>query len=146
MGWRYLLFTLGAITLGVFILRFVVFNFRESPKFLVFRGQDDKAIEVLEHIAKVNGRACGITQADFDALTNEDQSLNSATALIGAGVKQRSLTVLQSIKVEFSRYKLLFRGWTMTRITTLVWLTYICDYWGFTLAGKCDKDDVVFTS
>ncbi|QIX02255.1 hypothetical protein AMS68_007772 [Peltaster fructicola] len=135
MGWRYLMFTLGAITLGVFILRFVVFRFKESPKFLVFRGFDSKAIGVLEHIAHTNGRTCGLTLADFDALTSEAESLNSATALIGTGTKQRSLSAWQSIKFELGRYKLLFANFTMTRLTILVWLTYICDFWGFTLAG-----------
>lgn len=35
MGWRSLMFTLGAINLAVFCLRFSRFDFREAPKFLV---------------------------------------------------------------------------------------------------------------
>lgn len=136
MGWRYLMFTLGAITLGVFILRFFVFRFQESPKFLVFRGYDDKAIAVLEHIAKLNKRSCGVSKADFEALTVEDASLHSATELLGAGSKQRQLPFREKMSIEFARYKLLFKGWQMTRLTILVWLTYICDFWGFTLAGE----------
>lgn len=31
-GWRYSMFTLGAITLGVFLLRFVVFHFQSVPR------------------------------------------------------------------------------------------------------------------
>lgn len=135
MGWRYLTFTLGGITLGVFLLRFAVFRFQESPKFLVFRGQDAKAIEVLEHIAKVNHRTCGITLADFEALTAEDQSLNSDTVLLGSGTKQRALPLSKIIRVELIRYSLLFNNWTTSRLTVLIWLTYICDFWGFTLAG-----------
>lgn len=138
MGWRYLMFTIGAITLGVFILRFVVFRFQESPKFLIYRGYDAKAIAVLQHLAKVNHVQCGVSQADFDALTSEDQSLHSTTELLGAGDKQRSLSFAQLAKLEMIRYTLLFKGWTMTRLTLLVWLTYICDVWGFTLAGKSD--------
>lgn len=135
MGWRYLMFTLGAITLAVFILRFVVFRFQESPKFLVYRGHDDKAIKSLQHIAKVNKRQCGVTLADFEALTNEETSLHSATELLGAGKAQLQTSWKDKILIEFSRYKLLFQGWAMTRLTVLVWLTYICDFWGFTLAG-----------
>lgn len=33
-GWRYLMFTLGAITFA-FFARFVLFRFQESPKFLL---------------------------------------------------------------------------------------------------------------
>lgn len=135
MGWRYLMFTLGAITLGVFLLRFVFFRFKESPKFLVYRGRDEQAIAVLQHIAKFNGRPCGVSQADFDALTTEGDSTTSATELLGAGKKQLQTSTMEKIKIELARYRLLFRGWQMARLTVLVWLTYICDFWGFTLAG-----------
>lgn len=135
MGWRYLLFTLGAITLGVFFLRFVVFRFQESPKYLVYRGHDEKAIKVLEHIAKFNKRPCGISHDAFDNLTNEHNSMNSTSDLLGAGAKQLRSSLTEKVKLEFVRYRMLFDGWQMTRLTILVWLTYICDFWGFTLAG-----------
>ncbi|WPG99482.1 MFS general substrate transporter [Acrodontium crateriforme] len=139
MGWRYLMFAIGAITLGIFILRFVVFNFQESPKFLVFRGKDDKAIEVLEHIAHVNKRRCGVTKADFESLITEEASLNSARELLGSGKAQSQLPLREKIKIEFARYNMLFSSVQMTRLTILVWLTYICDFWGFTLAGEHDS-------
>lgn len=137
MGWRYLMFTLGAITLGVFFLRFVVFRFKESPKFLVYRGKDEKAIAVLEYIAKFNKRECGISHDAFDALTSEHNSMNSGTELLGSGTKQLQLSLIEKLKLEAVRYKMLFAGWQMTRLTVLVWLTYIMDFWGFTLAGMC---------
>jgi hypothetical protein len=43
-GWRYLMFTLGGITLLVFALRFVVFKFQESPKFLIGKGKTRKLL------------------------------------------------------------------------------------------------------
>lgn len=136
MGWRYLMFTLGAITLFIFFLRFVIFNFKESPKFLVYRGKDAKAIEVLQHVAKVNKRECGVTLADFEALTAEDASTSSGTELFGTGDKQLSLSLIEKVKLEGARYAMLFKGWQMARLTLLVWLIYICDFWGFSLAGK----------
>ncbi|KAK5114836.1 hypothetical protein LTR62_001993 [Meristemomyces frigidus] len=135
MGWRYLMFTLGAITLGVFILRFVVFRFKESPKFLVYRGHDDKAVATLEAIAKVNKRQCGVSLADFEALTGEHNSTTSGTELLGSGAKQLHTSFKEKISIELSRYKLLFNNAQTSRLTVLVWLTYICDFWGFTLAG-----------
>ena len=64
--------------MGVLLLRSVVFRFKESPKYLVYRGHDEKAIRVLEHVAEVNGRVCELTLADFEALDLEDASHNSA--------------------------------------------------------------------
>ena len=136
MGWRYFTYTLGSITLFIFFLRFVVFRFKESPKFLVYRGKDAKAIETLTYVAHFNKRECGLTLQDFEALDMDTSSQVSGMDLLGSGSKQLNTTVAQKIKLEFARYGMLFSGWNMTRLTILVWITYICDFWGFTLAGK----------
>ena len=138
MGWRYLLYTLGAITLLVFFLRFVVFRFQESPKFLVYRGKDEKAIAVLDHIAKFNGHENKVTLATFEALTAEHNSLHSNDSnreLLGTGTKQLHSNFKEKLKLEGVRYTMLFSSWQMSRLTILVWLTYAMDYWGFTVAG-----------
>lgn len=136
MGWRYLMFTLGGITLFVFFLRFVVFRFQESPKFLLYRGKDEKAIKVLHHIAKYNRSTCSLTLEKLQALESEYDSITSGKPILGGGAKQISSTWSEKLKLEGDRFKLLFSDFQMTRLTLLVWLTYICDYWGFTVAGK----------
>lgn len=50
----------SSITLLAFFLRFVVFNFQESPKFLVHQGKDDAALKVLQHIAAFNKKKCKV--------------------------------------------------------------------------------------
>ncbi|KAL8670038.1 MAG: hypothetical protein Q9168_005399 [Polycauliona sp. 1 TL-2023] len=128
MGWRYLLFTLGAICLFVFLLRFVVFRFQESPKYLLYRGKDAKAVEVLHNVAKYNGRQSTVTIEMFDALTNEDSS--------GAAPSPLKKSLGEKAKIEMARYKLLFANPTMARLTVLVWVIYMFDYWGFSIAGS----------
>lgn len=138
MGWRYLMFTLGAICLCVFFLRFVVFRFQESPKYLLYRGKDDKAVEVLHNIAKFNGRQCDLTMAVFNALTDEDSSVGSADtgkSILGAGATELKSSFGAKVKIELVRYKLLFANPSITRLTILVWITYMFDYWGFSIAG-----------
>ena len=54
MGWRYAVIVLGAMTLFVFFLRYFVFHFHESPKFLLSKGKEQEAIDVLHKIAKFN--------------------------------------------------------------------------------------------
>ena len=139
MGWRYLLFTLGAITLFVFFLRFVLFRFQESPKYLLYRGKDEKAIQVLHHVARFNKRESSVTTEVFAALTDEDGSMESAGfahgPMLGAGAKQLNTSWSDKVKLELVRYKLLFANGTMTRLTLLVWIIYAFDYWGFTIAG-----------
>ena len=138
MGWRYTLFTLGAITLGAFFFRFVVFNFQESPKFLLYRGQDEKAVKILHNIAKFNGQTSNISLDIFNALTDEDASVRSeesGTAMLGAGAEQAKSSFGTKLKIELVRIKLLFADRTIARLTILVWITYIFDYWGFSVAG-----------
>lgn len=139
MGWRYLLFTLGAITLVVFCLRFVVFRFQESPKFLLYRGRDDEAVTVLHNIARFNGRESTITTEVFAALADNKSSAGSlqhGKPTVGAGTNEVKATFTEKVRLELSRYKMLFSGATMARLTILVWITYMFDYWGFSVAGK----------
>jgi len=55
MGWRYEVIIIGAMTLAIFFARSVLFKFHESPKFLLGRGREQEAIDVLHKIAKFNG-------------------------------------------------------------------------------------------
>lgn len=169
MGWRYLLFTLGAITLAVFCLRFLVFKFRESPKFLVYKGQDERAIRVVQHIAKTNGVECRLSLASFEALSSSSESrpsvdqtdsqfgppssdsvdasgqqtrvvfnrtLSGGILSSGANTFKRIRPSKTKVLEGTDRYMMLFSSVTMARLTILVWLTYIMDFWGFTVAGE----------
>lgn len=140
MGWRYLMFTIGAVTLSVFVLRTFIFHFRETPKFLIYKGQDAKAIEVLQHMAEVNKTECRLTLEALQSLHSEQNSMHSADESVPAlgGGRRRDKMVSGTkldLKSHTSRYKMLFDGWRMTRLTLLVWITYIMDYWAFTVAG-----------
>lgn len=139
MGWRYTLVCLGAICLTIFFLRFVVFRFQESPKFLLYRGRDEEAVGVLQKVAKFNGRECSITLESFETLTNEHASMaNRGTniAIPDADLEKLTSTWIGKIKIELQRCKILFSNSSMARLTILVWITYIFDYWGFSIAGE----------
>ncbi|KAG5986794.1 hypothetical protein E4U43_005347 [Claviceps pusilla] len=141
MGWRYLLYTLGALSFAVFFLRFAVFTFRETPKFLLYKGQDAQAIEVMQHMAEVNKQQCRLTVEHLRALGRDvdsegEEVASSSDSLIPG---QKRVSLMERKSSEFwrwlRRYKLLFGGVQMTRLTLLVWLTYILDFSGFTVAG-----------
>ncbi|KAF9647905.1 MFS general substrate transporter [Thelephora ganbajun] len=79
MGWRYLMFTLGGLTLLMWFVRFFVFRFYESPRYLIGRGRDEEAVEVIHRIAKFNGKAdiCTLTVGDLQKAVQE-QSTNAS--------------------------------------------------------------------
>lgn len=129
------MYTLGGLTISLFVVRTVIFRMKESPKFLVYKGRDDKAVEVLHHISKVNGRQSTLKLESFEILESEHNRYSNAPVM-GGGRSQKNLSWGKKAKLETERYKLLFSSWEMTRLTILVWLTYIMDYWGFTVAGK----------
>lgn len=140
-GWRYLLFTLGAITIAIFILRYFVFRFRETPKYLIYRGRDADAIRVLQHMAKTNGQECGLSVESFEMLQTDrdtlssDSSASSNQPVLGGSRKKLQASWIEKIKLETAKYNMLFYSFQMARLTVLVWLTYIMDFWGFTVAG-----------
>lgn len=75
MGWRYEVIIIGSITFAVFFARYFIFNFHESPKFLLARGREQEAIDVLHKIAEFNG-------APTPELTVEDfREINRATGV-----------------------------------------------------------------
>ncbi|KAF9070003.1 MFS general substrate transporter [Rhodocollybia butyracea] len=117
MGWRYTFFVLGGVTLVMWILRYIVFDLQESPKYLIGQGRDEEAIRVLEHIAHINGKTLTLSVENLRAISGTQ------------GVPSTSLTTRQLIKESFSSISLahvkpLFSTRRMainTTITILLW-------------------------
>ncbi|KAK0216532.1 MFS general substrate transporter [Armillaria nabsnona] len=61
MGWRYLLFALGGLTLLFWALRFFCFDLLESPRFLMSIGKDAEAVSIIHKIAEYNGTTTTLT-------------------------------------------------------------------------------------
>ena len=119
MGWRYQFFTISSITLGVFIIRFFIFPFHESPRFLLSKGNDKGAVEVVHKIAAFNRRSCDLTVESLYEQCKETPV-----------VEEKSFS--KRFIGEVSRLRLLFSSWRMARVTILVWVTWMFDYWGKT--------------
>lgn len=77
-GWRYFLFTMGGFTLVMFICRFA-FRVFESPRFHLARGNDEKAVETIHKIARINRKVSSLTVEDlsrFDPKTGPETTEN----------------------------------------------------------------------
>ncbi|KAJ2914338.1 hypothetical protein MD484_g6080, partial [Candolleomyces efflorescens] len=68
MGWRYFLFTMGSLMFVFWAVRFFIFKLYESPKYLMGKGQDEKAVEVVRKLAEHNGRTTTLTVEDLQAV------------------------------------------------------------------------------
>lgn len=123
MGWRYSVYTLGGITLLCFFLRFIVFNFQESPKFLLSKGRDGEAVAVVHRIATINGTSSTLSLDDLRAIDGVHGKRD-------AGPSGRlHVTNLRHLRGFLS-------SWQMARLTIFTWLTYIFDYAAFAIAGN----------
>lgn len=67
MGWRYLLFVLGGLTLFLWGLRFFVFTLFESPRFLSGIGKDAEAVAIIRELAEYNGKTTTLTVEELEA-------------------------------------------------------------------------------
>ncbi|KAL1937935.1 hypothetical protein VTO73DRAFT_12685 [Trametes versicolor] len=91
MGWRYLLFTLGGMTIILWAIRLFVFPLYESPRFLVGIGRDAEAVEVVHRIAAYNGCTSNLSLLDLQA-----------AAMAVGGQKSEGETKLQSRSSVFT--------------------------------------------
>lgn len=128
MGWRYEVIILGCVTLFVFFMRFFVFHFQESPKFLLSKGKEAEAIEVLHRIAKFN-------RAPLPALTLEhfaaiDEVSSRSTSELDATNAPKSTVettkhVLKNLVNSFKHLKGLFANKLQMFIFILLALAYM---------------------
>ncbi|KAK3933690.1 major facilitator superfamily domain-containing protein [Diplogelasinospora grovesii] len=141
-GWRYLLFTLGAITMFIFVWRFFFFRFQESPKYLLYRGKDAQALASLRFIANFNGQQCNVTPETFSNLTDDNLSPSTAGTseqpVMGSGCIPQGarFNVKRQFSLEKERHKIIFNSPGMIRLVILLWVIYGFDYWGFSIAGS----------
>jgi MFS family permease len=98
MGWRYEVIIIGAMTLAVFFARYFIFTFHESPKWLLSRGREQEAIDVLHKIAKFNGSPePTLTVEDFRKVDDEMGSATYGTAATGSSAKAIVLGVFKNL-------------------------------------------------
>ncbi|KAL1704299.1 major facilitator superfamily domain-containing protein [Schizophyllum commune] len=111
MGWRYTFYLLGSLTCLMFVFRYFVFDLQESSKYLLARGRDEEALEVLQHIARRNGRKINLTLADLKLVKDE------------AGRTNRDIA-RRTLKISLSHLKPLCDGRRLainTSMTILLW-------------------------
>lgn len=109
---------LGCITLFIFLMRFLVFNFRESPKFLLSKGHDIHAIDVIHSVAHFNkAPPPKLSYEDFKALDFEESQRTtgtSTTPILAREGDKRGNALIRLVKVSlrtaFGHLRGLFRS------------------------------------
>ncbi|ORY26803.1 sugar transporter-like protein [Naematelia encephala] len=136
MGWRYLVIVLGCMTLAVFFLRYFVFTFHESPKFLLSMGREQEAIDVLHRIAKFNRAPPPTLSVQHFAEIDQSITQDSTTTVDNNDGTRRTNHLLQSTILGIKHLKGLFLNKLQVFIFVLLAVAYMGDYWSFNLAGS----------
>ncbi|OJA13522.1 hypothetical protein AZE42_10522 [Rhizopogon vesiculosus] len=103
MGWRYLSFALGGVTLVLGAIRLFSFTLLESPRFLSGAGRDADAVEIIHKLAKFNGKTSTLTVEDLDrAMPGGSSSSRGKHGILNKSSKYDS----RHIKALFSTPKM----------------------------------------
>lgn len=66
-GWRYVMFTSGALVFVMSCLRITLIRLKETPKYLLGTGEDKELVETLQSLAKKYNRPCSLTLEQLEA-------------------------------------------------------------------------------
>ncbi|SJL17550.1 related to 4-hydroxybenzoate transporter [Armillaria ostoyae] len=120
-GWRYFLFAMGGLMMILWGVRFFIFKLYESPKYLMGRGRDADAVEVVHKVARYNGKESTLTLEDLRKAGGEKENQDSKSVVMDTSVRaaiRRNLRELSGDHVRplFANAKL---AWSTSLIITL---------------------------
>jgi MFS family permease len=137
IGWRACLIILGGICIIVFFLRALVFNFLESPKFLLGRGKEAEAIEVLHKIARFNrAPPPTLTVDDFAEIDQTMSQTSDPTSTAPLNTRTTAKKVVRESVQRIKHLKGLFETKLAAFTFAVLAIAYMGDFWSFNLAGE----------
>lgn len=140
MGWRYTFWAFGGITTLMWVARFC-FKIYETPKFLLGRGRNQAAAEVVQNVARRDGKETWLTVSHFDDIDAQIAAADDAGAVQENINRQNapndSKNVIRRNIEKFSphRIKGLFATPRMALSTTL--MLFLCK--------SCKENDLYLT-
>lgn len=116
MGWRYFMIAMGGLAMIMFVGRFIFFTMYESPKYLMGKGRNGDAVDVIHEVARRNGKTTSLTREDLDVLDREQEQEQ--------GFLATSLVRQRLEKVNFEHVRALFDSPKRAYSTTLIILVW----------------------
>jgi MFS family permease len=118
-GWRYFVYTMGAVTFFMFLSRFLLFYLFESPKFLLSRGRQAEAVAVVHGMAYKNRAKTWLTEEILNEIGGDP-----------AAVSDAKLTTMEIFKRKLSsfsgeRIAPLFHSRRLGINTALLWFCWL---------------------
>ncbi|RYP43201.1 hypothetical protein DL770_011783 [Monosporascus sp. CRB-9-2] len=113
-GWRYVMFTAGALVFVLSVLRITVVRLRETPKYLLGAGEETRLVADLRALALRYGRPCSLTVRKLEACGS-----------IRAGCDRRGGDGRLSLPAEtWVHFSGLFATRKMAISTSMIWFSW----------------------
>jgi MFS family permease len=125
-GWRYFVYTMGAMTFCMFLSRFLLFHLYESPKFLLSRGRQAEAVAVVHGIAYKNRKTTWLTEEILNEIGGDPVKVDQTLTTSEIVKRKFAAFSTQRIGPLFADKKL---GWT----TVLLWFCWLTIGMGYPL-------------
>ncbi|KAF8156556.1 MFS general substrate transporter [Crassisporium funariophilum] len=120
-GWRYFLFATGSLMVIFWGIRFFVFTLYESPKYLMGKGRDDDALDVIHKVAAYNGTTSSLVIDKLREVREGEKRSEAAGVSMGVGDAVGTVQMhLQNLGVDTSHVKSLFATRTRVYSTSLL--------------------------
>ncbi|KAK6345525.1 hypothetical protein TWF718_007438 [Orbilia javanica] len=125
-GWRYFVFTMGGLTLFLFVIRFFIFNMYESPKYLMGKARDADAVEVVHKVAEYNKFESSLSLDDLEAVDRQysSESDNSERPQLEDYTTASAALRRNLEKFRFDHIRSLFRTKQLAYSTSLIILLW----------------------
>lgn len=127
VGWRYFVYTMGALTFVMFLSRFFLFHLYESPKFLLSRGRQSEAVGVVHGMAAKNRTTTWLTEEILNEIGGNPAAINDVKLTTSQIIKRK----LSSFSGE--RIGPLFHDRKLGMTTALLWFCWATIGMGYPL-------------
>lgn len=141
MGWRYFLYTLGGLTLVMFLSRFI-FPMNESPTFYLARGNNLMVIKTLDRIASINNKFNPLTLEELEAVDAEyvsEEELLGTSALLKQRLKRYNFSHIRqcfaSKRLTISCI-LVFSSWALVGLAFPLYNAFLPTYLASRVTGE----------
>ncbi|KAI5310710.1 hypothetical protein KEM55_003071 [Ascosphaera atra] len=119
MGWRYMVLTLGGISMFMFLCRFLFFTLYESPKYLLSKNRQSDAVASVQAIAHANKTKTWLTSEILEAIGGIEEEVAADNTGTTMDIIKRTLS-----RFSTRQFRPLFEskrlGWT----TVLLWFCW----------------------
>ncbi|KAH6957719.1 major facilitator superfamily domain-containing protein [Ilyonectria sp. MPI-CAGE-AT-0026] len=125
-GWRYVMFTGGALIFVMSILRIAIIRLRETPKYLVGIGKEVELVETLQYLATKYNRQCSLTVEQLEACGTVTSAHSKNRFSIGETlVHVRGLFGTKKMSISTA---CLFLSWTMIGLAYPLFYVFLPTY------------------